>query len=251
MKKIIILLSLLFCGVVHADTETLNWYIDGQTYATTTCQTGGDIILPTAPTPPYGYTFAGWQSYTPIEYIESTGTQWIDTGISGLDIGDWQLYLKWMPLNMENPGYNLVFGAYTNEESNTYRIIYNHSQTNFYLYGNTRAGGGAASVLDVAINEIHEVSLNNGYVIFDGRQQDISLKGKTISNTAKISLCGRGYRIKGRFYASWATQDGVYKYDFIPVLDPNGTPCMYDKVSHKFFYNSGTGDFIAGPIIAE
>ena len=39
--------------------------------------------------------------------------------------------------------------------------------------------------------------------------------------------------------------------DFIPVLDNYGTPCMYDKVERKFYYNAGTGDFIAGPIIGE
>lgn len=29
----------------------------------------------------------------------------------------------------------------------------------------------------------------------------------------------------------------------IPVLDANGTPCMYDKVSKQCFYNAGTGSF--------
>ena len=39
--------------------------------------------------------------------------------------------------------------------------------------------------------------------------------------------------------------------DFVPVLDYNGVPCMFDKVTETFFYNQGTGDFIAGPIVAE
>ena len=39
--------------------------------------------------------------------------------------------------------------------------------------------------------------------------------------------------------------------DLIPVLDKDGIPCMYDLVEHKFYYNAGTGDFIAGPIIGE
>ena len=34
---------------------------------------------------------------------------------------------------------------------------------------------------------------------------------------------------------------------FIPVLDETGTPCMYDKVSHQSYYNSGSGDFIIPP----
>ena len=30
-----------------------------------------------------------------------------------------------------------------------------------------------------------------------------------------------------------------------------GTPCLYDKVERKFYYNAGTGQFIAGPVIGE
>ena len=66
-----------------ATTETINWYVGGNVYDTTTCNTGGDVVLPNAPTAPRGYHFAGWARYTPIEYLESTGTQWIDTGIKG------------------------------------------------------------------------------------------------------------------------------------------------------------------------
>lgn len=49
----------MFAMSAHADTETVNWYKDGQTYAQTTCTVGGDITLPTAPTK-RGYNFTGW-----------------------------------------------------------------------------------------------------------------------------------------------------------------------------------------------
>lgn len=38
---------------------------------------------------------------------------------------------------------------------------------------------------------------------------------------------------------------------FVPVLDTSGVPCMYDKVTQQPFYNSGTGSFIAGFNTAE
>ena len=49
----------MFAMSAHADTETVNWYKDGQTYAQTTCTVGGDIILPETPTK-RGYNFTGW-----------------------------------------------------------------------------------------------------------------------------------------------------------------------------------------------
>ena len=47
-------------GAAFGATETVNWYVDRALYNTTTCQSGGDIVLPTAPTKT-GYTFGGWQ----------------------------------------------------------------------------------------------------------------------------------------------------------------------------------------------
>ena len=63
MKKILITICACMdvISIAHADTETINWYVDNSIYDTTTCQTGGDIILPTPPTK-RGYTFHGWIS---------------------------------------------------------------------------------------------------------------------------------------------------------------------------------------------
>ena len=59
MKRIFGILLLMMTGASYADTETINWYVDGETYTTTTCQSGGDITLQTAPVK-RGHTFTGW-----------------------------------------------------------------------------------------------------------------------------------------------------------------------------------------------
>ena len=38
--------------------------------------------------------------------------------------------------------------------------------------------------------------------------------------------------------------------DYAPALDPQGVPCLYDKVSEEYIYNSGSGSFTAGPTIS-
>ena len=49
------------------------------------------------------------------------------------------------------------------------------------------------------------------------------------------------------YYAKiWDDNNSLVR-DFIPVKDPSGVVCLYDKVSGNFFYNAGTGNFIAGP----
>ena len=61
----------------YADTETVTWYKDGTVYDTTTCQTDGDISLPTTPTK-RGYNFRGWYvalyDFSTLDYTVS-GTQ--------------------------------------------------------------------------------------------------------------------------------------------------------------------------------
>ena len=54
-----------------------------------------------------------------------------------------------------------------------------------------------------------------------------------------------------KIYSCKLYDNDVLVRDFIPVLDKDGTPCMYDKVEKKFYYNAGTGQFIAGPMIEE
>lgn len=60
MKRIICVLCLLCCGVAFAGQVTINWGADNQIYTTTTCEVGGDVILPAPPTK-RGYTFRGWK----------------------------------------------------------------------------------------------------------------------------------------------------------------------------------------------
>ena len=51
--------------------------------------------------------------------------------------------------------------------------------------------------------------------------------------------------MKGRIREFSIESEGVLQLNFIPALDPDGNPCMYDTVSQKPFYNMGTGqDFL-------
>ena len=85
MKKFLLTLCAIFmCIGAIAETINLHWLNDnGTTYTESTCTVNDDLIIPTTPPTKYGYTFTGWGllPFTPIEYLESTGTQYIDTGV--------------------------------------------------------------------------------------------------------------------------------------------------------------------------
>ena len=43
------------------------------------------------------------------------------------------------------------------------------------------------------------------------------------------------------------TKGSTLVRDFIPVLDPQGIACLFDKVSKRFFYDQmGTSPFVYG-----
>lgn len=50
-----------------------------------------------------------------------------------------------------------------------------------------------------------------------------------------------GYGINGEIFSLKLEQDNVLVRDFIPALDPNGVPCLFDLVENTPYYNDGTG----------
>ncbi len=197
------------------------------------------------------------EGYTPLEYIQSDGSQMIDTGIDGFDPGDWEIYVKWMITGEPTGDYPYICGIYDGESYNTYRIILDHTSTAQYLVnGNSRAGGGSARVSAPA-NVIHEGTIHNGYVLFDGVRYNTptqGMQGGTTSVNRTIGLFGfvaSTPKIVGRMYAAYAKQDGVMKYNYIPARrDSDNKVGMWDTVSRTFKTNSANGnDFAPGPVV--
>ncbi len=242
-----------FCAASIAEQITINWLnTDGTRNRTTSCTIGGDVILPYTPTK-YGYTFQGWRAnYTPIEYLESTGTQYIDTGYVP-DIGDIlaidttvhitkDVSNTWLTGWYKGPSNSMLLGTYTSKFYFTYNLDNNAT---YYK-------------LDT-INK-HRIRFNvNGGIYID----DILVSGTVANNTpltvtptrififARYNGSSPDSLIRAKLYDFKIIINGTLVRDFIPVLDKDGTPCMYDKVEGKFYYNAGTGQFIAGPIINE
>ena len=51
----------------------------------------------------------------------------------------------------------------------------------------------------------------------------------------------------GKMYYFKLYNDGILVRDMVPCKDMKGVVCMYDRVENKFYYNSGSGSFTAGP----
>ncbi len=250
MKRFLILLTTLFCTVVYGATFNQYWYNEDNTlYSQTTCSTGGDITLPTPPTK-YGYDFIGWEkTYTQIEYLESTGTQWIDTGYRFMGQKDYRVIIKYEYTSAK--GGQSIAGA----------------QPNYCFIPYTPSYGGSVSIYHSSLSNSlgTPISANEVYTLEMTQIDDVftlNINGLTKSATTNtpasiypyfLFATSNGNRAKefaiAKIYFVQIYENNILVRNIIPVLDANGTPCMYDKVEDKYYYNAGTGQFIAGPVI--
>ena len=181
--------------------------------------------------------------YTRIQYLESTGTQWIDSGVTLSN----KLAVETVFQTTSVDGQTL-FGdsTYYNNNQRFYLDIRNN---NFRL-----ARGDNYVEFTSADTNKHTLRFasDTTTVMWDGNPITVggSFSGTSTDSTLKIftsSPINPDYLGHVKYYSFKMYKNDELVRDFVPVLDYDGVPCMYDKVEEKLYYNQGTGEFIAGP----
>lgn len=173
----------------------------------------------------------------PIQYIQATGTQYIDTGISVNNNVDIEVSFK---CNTTSPDWMRVWGSLDGYEMMT-------EETNNTLW---RFNSSITSRQIDARNLFRVVKYigSNGEVYLDGTL--LSTEPRSGNHSNMIWLF-RGYDRYSSVYLAYCKmwRNGTLVRDYIPVKDQNNVVCLYDKISETYFYNRGSGTFIAGPEI--
>lgn len=204
---------------------------------------------------PVGFSLP--DGYTMLDYIEGTGTQYINTRVSGFDSGDWEIFCKWQLTAAPSRNWAYVFGVYENETSNSYRLITNLvSTTNYYVSAKSKAGV-STPINNLSSAVTHTIVIKPNKARVDEIDYDVSSTGNALPSgntmgifSTRASSSSAGAIFKGRIYLTWGKKDGMYKYYMIPCKkDSNGAIGVYDIVTDTFFGNDGSGTFIAGPSI--
>ena len=172
-----------------------------------------------------------------IEYLQSSGTQYIDTNIvvasSNEIIVDAQYLSK--------SGDNFLVGApgFSGEGSIWMEI---YSNTSYYV----RFGSASSSNVTGDLNRHIFKIKKNGYYV-DGVLK-LSPSYTSMPSRSLVIFGRNSYITKGnmKIYSMSIKNGNDYIIDLIPVRK-NGVGYMYDKVSGHLFGNDGTGDFILGP----
>ena len=187
--------------------------------------------------------------YTEIKYIQSSGTQYINTGVVPITttrvVVDFSLTSaaggQWNGWGSTGSKESFFFGA---DAGGTFMAS---------VSGNwTKSNAGVA--IDTAR---HTFDLSSAALKFDG-QTFVNESASPFSNAASGNTLylfamhwgwspGIGGYVSMRLYSCQIYDGETLVRDFVPVVkDSDGKAGLYDTVTDSFFGNSGTDDFVAG-----
>ena len=180
--------------------------------------------------------------YTALEYIQSSGTQYIDTGRKLTQDSD--ITIDFMIVG-EIGRDAAIFGSRQSASKNNLTLFQNISPLlfsgDFSEYQKHRfttdsssertkirmnkAGAWVNDILKKSWSDVTDFETPTNGLIFDVGNNNWT------GNKAIMRL--------------YSYTDGSAQ-QLVPCLDANGVPCMFDFVSRKSFYNKGTGSFTWG-----
>ena len=188
-----------------------------------------------------------------VEYLESTGTQWIDTGVTMTnDLFDSaETTITVLPTDQTSGTHNFFgdgtswYDGYTFGYTIGYHDNYTLQASNGFnsTQGPIKFSGTLPKTLTVN---------KNGFAIDSEVASFYGSSLKKTSGTLLLFGCRRNgvffttTQFSGRIYLAKMVSKGVSIFDFIPVR-VGDIGYMYDRVSGELFGNAGTGAFIIGP----
>ena len=186
------------------------------------------------------------EGYTQLEYIESTGTQYIDTEFKPNQNTRVVADVLFKTVSGSS---NSLFSARAagqdrefsfNTLGDYYRTVYGTSLTNY----DTSVSFTDRFIVDKNKNVL---TLNGANTVTETYQEfscPVTLYLFAQNNNGTVQF----YSI-ARLYSCQIYDNGTLVRDFVPCKNSSGVAGLYDMVEGKFYGNAGTGSFIAGSVV--
>lgn len=189
-------------------------------------------------------------AYTQVEYIESTGTQYIDTGFKPNQDTRVVAEFSGAPRTKEQH----LFGSRSSTSSSD-RFLFIASgdsvyRTDFYdnnVNVSTSFDFSGKFTIDKNKNQTFlngELAAANTSGTFSCRYNVFLLAGNT-AGTPNISMSGT------RLHSCKIYDNGTLVRDYIPIQRLDGAVGLLDQVNNVFYPDAAGGNFIAGPLEAK
>ena len=178
--------------------------------------------------------------YKKLEYIQSTGTQHIDTLVN-IEANKPITLRVVCDCSFNNAG--VGNGVGTTISGN---IFYFGTYNGSYCYGLGKADGETSVAADTE-RRIHDLDAVGKKLTISGKLSltGLSFATPTASRTFWLPQWGQGIKL----YSCKIYDNGTLVRDFVPCQTTDGTIGLWDDVNSVFYGNAGTGTFTAGPEI--
>ena len=185
--------------------------------------------------------------YQRVEYIESTGTQYIDTGIipnqdTGFDID----FLTKNDLTATDAKFGSIMGARLASASREFQLTtYSTNSKGILRYGSNAYNAGLAKNIRMHIELKDKVYTNNDdltYSVTGTFESPVSLTIFALNQNGTVTQYGKNQLFSLKLY-----DNKTLIRDYIPCYRrSDGAIGLYDLVEDKFYTNKGTGIFLKG-----
>lgn len=201
------------------------------------------VTLSDGPTLPSGYT--------QLEYIESTGKQYIDTGFV-LD-NNTRVTMD-VQLNQPSSGMNywIFEGRVSSSSASKGVFFYGAGNGNNQWNADYNGSSKRYAFSGIGINDRLSVDYDKNVISINGQShtfgQEIFESNCTLALLANNTGGTVGNYSPSTLYSCGIYDNGTAARNFVPAKrDSDGAVGLYDTIGQSFYANAGTGEFIAGP----
>lgn len=182
----------------------------------------------------------GLEDYVLVEYLQSDGNQYIDTGI--LMRSDYTYEIKFA-LNSTTGADTKIFGC---DYSPAVTVGTYHNKLRYCMAG--------PEINKNQDTNTHTVVLNSSCIVDDetitsGMSYNFDYNCYLFnSNHQNFSPTSYGSSCKIYYFKIYNENNELIR-DFVPTLNSENKGALYDKVSKTYFNNQGNGNFIVGEVV--
>lgn len=182
-----------------------------------------------------------------VEYIESSGTQYIDTGF--MPNQDTRVVVD-IEITKQTTASVCIIGARV-QSSSTAAEMFNFWSMNTGTTVRSDYFGTNQSKSFSAVGNRLTIDKNKNVCTFDSNTLTNTAASGSVPLNLYVLTCNNAgavnasYNVMAKLYACKIYDNGVLVRDYLPYYDANGVACLYDAVNDSFAYNAGSGVFTA------
>ena len=185
-----------------------------------------------------------------VEYIESSGQQYLDTGLKGGDFDRIELSFS---LTAYPGNWGCLFGFQGNYMSGSLSVVATYAGSKKFQcrWG---SGSNAVNTPDLELNERHKLSWDSTSKLYVDEILIGEATPGSISDTLNLMLFANNWGAVGQYtsyklYWCKLYLSNTLVRDFVPIVNDSNAAGLLDNVNDVFYGNSGSSSFTPGPEI--